>query len=139
MSLKDSTLSILHSKQRKAHPVLDEIIHNNPNVKVKLIFTASNDEGDIRGNTARHLIAINKNDPAGTEKALNEWYLADKKDYQIFSAKYPLNGEIKEQEAEIEKMKNWCDKAEILFTPTIYVNGYRLPEKYSIEELRFIL
>lgn len=91
----------------KAHPVLDDIVHNNPHVKVKLIFTASNDEGDIRGNTARHLIAINKNDPAGTEKALNEWYLADKKDYQIFSAKYPLNGEIKEQEAEIEKMKNW--------------------------------
>lgn len=67
---------------------------------------------------------------------MNEWYLADKKDYQIFSAKYPLKGEIKEQEAEIEKMKDWCDKAEIVFTPTIYVNGHRLQEKYNPDSNR---
>ncbi len=123
----------------KAHPVLDEIIRNNHNVKLKLIFTASNDEGDIRGAAARHLMAISKKNPEQTEQALDDWYLAEKKDYEIFSKLYPMNGELKEQEGEIDRMKKWCDEAEIRFTPTIFVNGHRLPEKYSLQESKYTL
>lgn len=124
----------------KAHPVLDEIIHNNKNVKLKLIFTASNDKDDKRGIAARHLLAINEQqDALQTQHALDDWYLAEKKDYEVFAAKYPMNGEIVRQEPHIEKMKAWCKGAEISFTPTIFINGYRLPEKYNIEELTYIL
>ena len=124
----------------KAHPVLDEIVHLNKNVKLKLIFTASNDKDDKRGIAARHLLAINeKQDAHRTQQALEDWYLAPKKDYEVFAEKYSLNGEIKMQEPEIEKMQNWCKEAEISFTPTIFINGHRLPENYKIEELKYIL
>lgn len=123
----------------KTHPVLDEIIHSNNNVKLKLIFTATNEKDDTRGPTARHLLAISKKHPELTEQSLNDWYLAKKKDYEAFASKYVINGELREQEGEIDRMKEWCDEAEIRFTPTIYVNGYRLPEKYKIEELKYIL
>ncbi|MEO6838813.1 MAG: vitamin K epoxide reductase family protein [Ginsengibacter sp.] len=123
-----------------AHPVLDEIIHNNKNVKVKLIFTASNDKDDKRGIAARHLLAISeKHDARQTQQALDDWYLAERKDYEVFAAKYPMNGEIKEQEKQIDEMKVWCKEAEISFTPTLFINGRRLPEKYKIEELKYIL
>ncbi|HEY5464653.1 MAG TPA: vitamin K epoxide reductase family protein [Hanamia sp.] len=124
----------------KAHPVIEEIIHNNKNVKLKLIFTASNDTNDKRGIVAKHLLAINKrNEPLQTEQALDDWYLAPKKDYDAFASKYPLNGEIKQQENEIEKMKVWCKEAEITGTPTFFINGKRLPETYKIDELKYIL
>jgi thiol-disulfide isomerase/thioredoxin len=124
----------------KAHPVLDKIVHNNKNVKLKLIFTASNDKGDKRGIAARHLLAINEEQNAlKTQQALDDWYLAPKKDYNVFAAKYPLNGEIAKQEKQIEEMNKWCKEAEIFFTPTIFINGHRLPEKYNIEELIYIL
>ncbi|MGN6299168.1 MAG: vitamin K epoxide reductase family protein [Ginsengibacter sp.] len=124
----------------KAHPVLHKIVHNNKNVKLKLIFTASNDKGDKRGIAARHLLAINeKQNALKTQQALDDWYLAPKKDYNVFAAKYPLNGEIAKQEKQIEEMNKWCKEAEIFFTPTIFINGHRLPEKYNIEELIYIL
>lgn len=72
----------------EAHSVLNEIIHNNKNIKVKLIFTATNAGNDQRSIPAKHLLAI-----AATEnmekihQALDDWYLADKKDYKIFSNK----------------------------------------------------
>ena len=96
----------------KAHRLLDEIIHNNKNVKLKLIFTASNDIDDKRGIAARHLLAISeKHDAFQTQKALDDWYLAERKDYDVFAAKYPLNGEIKEQEKRIDEMKeNWTNE-----------------------------
>ena len=123
----------------KAHPLLDEIVHHNKNVKLKLIFTASNDRDDKRGIAARHLLAIYKKNIGKTGLALNEWYLAEKKDYEEFAKKYPMNGELKQQEGEIEKMKEWCKEAEISFTPTIFINGRRLPHKYKIDELKYIL
>ncbi len=118
---------------------MDEIINNNKNVKLKLIFTATNDKDDVRGIAARHLLAIYKKNNSKTETALNDWYLAERKDYDGFAKKYPLNGEMKQQEQEIEKMNEWCQEADISFTPTIFINGYRLPEKYKIEELKYIL
>jgi uncharacterized membrane protein/thiol-disulfide isomerase/thioredoxin len=124
----------------KAHPILDEILHNNRDIKLKLIFAASNEKDDKRGIAARHLLAIyEKQDPLETHQALNDWYLANRKDYEVFAAKYPMNGEIKQQEKQIEEMSKWCKKAEISFTPTVFINGYRLPEKYKIEELKYIL
>ena len=124
----------------KAHPVLDEIIQSNKNVNLKLIFTASNDANDKRGIAARHLLAIHeKNNALQIQQALDDWYLSDKKDYERFAAKYPLKGEIKQQENHIDEMSKWCKEAEITHTPTIFINGWRLPEKYNIEELQYIL
>jgi hypothetical protein len=126
---------------------LDEIVQNNKNVKLKLIFTASNDKDDNRGVAARHLLAINeKQDAHQTQQALNDWYLAPKKDYELFAKRYPLNMNggihpppLRELEGAIEKMKIWCNEAGITHTPTIFINGRRLPEKYKIEELKYIL
>ena len=124
----------------KAHPVLNEIIRNNNNVKLKVIFTASNEKNDKRGIAAKHLLAIDeKNNSLLTQKALDDWYLAPRKDYQIFAGKYSINGEITKQEKQIEQMREWCKEADISFTPTLFINGHRLPENYRIEELKYIL
>lgn len=123
----------------KAHPVLEEIVKHNSNVNVKVIFTATNAETDRAGKPVKHLLAIAaKQNIHETEKALDEWYRADKKDYELFAAKYPMNGELKQQENKIEDMKKWCHDAEITATPTIFINGRRLPETYSIQELKNI-
>jgi glutaredoxin len=124
----------------KAHPPLDEIIRNNKDVKVKLIFTATNDKNDIRGIVAKHLLAINeRKNSLQTQEALDDWYITGKKDYEVFAKKYPMNGELKEQEKQIEDMKMWCGKAGITHTPTIFINGYKIPGSYSIEELKYVL
>jgi glutaredoxin len=124
----------------KAHRVIEEIINNNTDIKLKLIFMASNREADDRGIVARHLMAIYKEkNYVKIEQALDDWYLPLKKDYKVFAEKYPMNGELKQQEAEIEKMKDWCKEAEITSTPTLFINGKRLPETYKINELKYIL
>ena len=80
------------------------------------------------------------------KQALDDWYLAENKNYEAFAAKYPMNGELKRQEAKIETMKNWCDKTEIAFTPTFFVSVpnddgstryYQLPEIYTVADLKY--
>jgi uncharacterized membrane protein len=141
----------------KAHPVLEEIVKHNKDVKVKVIFTATNKEADRAGKPVKHLLAIAAMQNAEiTEQALDGWYMAEKKDYEAFAAKYPLQGNLSnsknsssqqssafphpsgEIEGAVDLMKQWCDDAEITATPTIFVNGRRLPETYNINELKNI-
>lgn len=124
----------------KAHPELEEIIQHNNNIKLKVIFTATVNEKDRSYNPVKHLLAVDaKKDAALTQRALDDWYNAEKKDYDFFAAKYPMNGELKQQDEKINAMDNWCREAGIAATPTIFVNGYQLPENYTISELKNIL
>jgi len=70
----------------KAHPELEQIIKNNADVKVRVIFTASGEDDDIKTAPVQHLLAIQEK--YGMDKvhqALDDWYLAEKKDYETFA------------------------------------------------------
>ncbi len=72
-------------------------------------------------------------------QALDDWYLLANIKYDVFAQKYKLNGELEKQNGKIEEMKNWCDKMKIVATPTIFLNGYELPDAYGIEDLQYFL
>lgn len=120
-----------------AHPELEHIIKNNPNVKVRVIFTATGEDNDIKTAPVRHLLAIQqRNGDQVVHKALDDWYLANQKDYKVFAEKYPVNGELEQQKDKILAMRTWCNQMKIRATPTIYVNGYELPDSYRVSELK---
>ena len=124
----------------KAHPVIEEIIHSNPNIKAQVIFNATTDEKDIKNKPVKHLLAIQEK--YGKElvtKAMDDWYNADKKDYDAFAAKYPMNGELQLQNKKIEYMSEWCKEIDIQFTPTFFINGYQLPDIYNIGDIKYLL
>jgi uncharacterized membrane protein len=124
----------------KAHPVLEEIVAHNSDYNMRIIFTATNSPSDPRGVVVKHLLAVDsKGDAKQTAQAVDEWYKAEQKSYEKFAAKYPMNEELKQQDAKVEAMDKWCREAEIAFTPTIFVKGKRLPETYGVEELKNIL
>jgi protein-disulfide isomerase len=101
---------------------------------------AKNHERDKGAIVAKHLLSIAAlGDPVKSMQSLNDWYLQKEKDYSRFAAKYPMNGQLEEQRAKIDAMSKWCKDAEITHTPTIFINGYRMPENYRIEELKNIL
>jgi protein-disulfide isomerase len=70
---------------------------------------------------------------------LDDWNLADKKYYEHFTAKYPMHGQLTKQVDKIDAMDKWCKGMDIHFTPTIFINGYQLPDAYSIEDLQYFL
>ena len=40
-------------------------------------------------------------------------------------------------EVEFLKHETWKKKTQLRETPTVLINGYKLPESYKIEDLRF--
>ncbi len=125
----------------KAHPKIDKLLEEIPNLKVKIIFTTPNQPEELAYKPVSHLLAINEqsNNEGNIKMALDDWYLADKKDYQLFATKYPMNGELGKQGYKIKLMERWSKEMEITFTPTIFINGYQLPDAYNIEDLQYFL
>lgn len=124
----------------KAHPVMEELLKNNPNIQMQIIFTANGGDNDLNTPLVKHLLAIaEKNDEELTKEALDTWYLADKKEYSDFAAKYPMNGELKMQDEKIKLMHDWCEKTKINSTPKFFLNGHQLPDIYSVSDLKYFL
>ncbi|UEG51468.1 thioredoxin domain-containing protein [Mucilaginibacter daejeonensis] len=124
----------------QAHPVLEEIIAHNDNVKLKVIFITRNSEFDKGLPVVKHLLSIaSESSKEFVQGALDDWYLNVNKDYNKFKVKYSQYNNFEEQGYKVDAMRKWCDDANVTHTPTIYFNGYLLPENYSIHELKNIL
>jgi thiol-disulfide isomerase/thioredoxin len=124
----------------KVHPDIEKLLEEIPDVKVKIIFTTMNSDDDRMSKPARHLMAIAEMSDENTlKRALDDWYLADEKDYEVFAGKYPVNGLLQQQDKKIEAMHWWCNEIKIQSTPTFFINGYQLPRTYSIADLKYFL
>ena len=49
-----------------------------------------------------------------------------------------INIRLEGQSYKLDKMRDWCDKMEINFTPTYFINGYQLPEIYNLDDLKYL-
>tara|TARA_R110002073_G_scaffold72537_1_gene177065 strand:+ start:24143 stop:25732 length:1590 start_codon:yes stop_codon:yes gene_type:complete len=123
----------------KAHPFLEDLV-NAGKINLQMLFTARADGIDLKAKPVSHFLAIDsQNDKKLTQKALDDWYNSEKKDYNLFANKYPVNGELEKQNDKINRMREWCDAEKITQTPTIFINGYKIPSEYSIEDLKDVL
>ena len=75
----------------KAHIPMEVLLANNPDVQTRIIFSATNEDADIKSPPIRHLQAIAEiGEQQLTKQALNNWYLSEKKVYEVFAAKYTM-------------------------------------------------
>ena len=72
------------------------------------------------------------------EDAIDDWYQSSKKDYEIWASKHPVKM-LENSMQIVQGQKAWCDMAEITKTPTFLVNGYKLPEPYYLEDIKYFI
>ncbi|MDB5116380.1 MAG: hypothetical protein JWQ79_1872 [Mucilaginibacter sp.] len=77
-------------------------------------------------------------DDVSLKHALNDWYEQKQKDYDAWAKVYPIAGETPSREALVIQ-KEWCKTAEIKGTPTIFINGRKLPGNYRTEDIRYFI
>jgi uncharacterized membrane protein len=124
-----------------AHAKLEEAMHKNNSIKLKIIFITSNSEFDSGRSVVKHLMHIaSKGADQVLKDALDDWYLGVDKNYDNFKLRHPIQETRFDREIiQIEEMSSWCRAAKVTHTPTIYVNGYLLPENYNILQLADLL
>jgi hypothetical protein len=111
-------------------------------VTIQIIFNTLLNPTDRRYLPTKYLLAIanSSKDNHLLNKALDDWYTAPVKLYDVFAEKYPIgNFEDEKLDTCIKTMSDWCNQYKIMATPTVFIDGYKLPKNYSIDELAYIL
>jgi len=123
----------------KAHAQIEEALNKMDNIQVRIVFVGSNtNEEDTHSRVHRHLMALNAMpDKTLIKNALHDWYEQKQKNYDDWAKKYPIQGaaNVKEQ---LSRQKEWVTVAEITATPTLLVNGYKLPKSYQLSDLKYM-
>ena len=123
----------------KAHELLDDWLSYRDDIKLKIIFSTADSDDDEKTKVSRHISALALlKDTALVEKALNDWYSQSTKKYDQWALKYPVAHHDDLPEV-TKKQKAWCELTEIMFTPTIFIDGYKLPEPYRLEDIKYLL
>ena len=91
------------------------------------------------GNFSKYLIAVYQQ--YGAEKAweiYTQWYNKGKFLQEHFFDNLHLNMDSANIELEFKRHEQWRNSTKLNATPTILVNGYKIPYGYKIEDMQYI-
>jgi hypothetical protein len=117
------------------HKRVEEILEKSDKLCIQYIFSSFSEELDI-SNKFLSAIYFSKND-LDKKIIFGDWFERGKNKKEEFFKTYPIDTESELVTNEFEKHQAWKDKTGLRATPTILVNGYKLPDNYKIEDLRF--
>jgi len=123
--------SLAHKKLKSWAKYLDDI-------DVNIIFSSRTEGVDDRLRVARHVIAIARQENTTyLENAINSWYDSEIFNYRVWKEKFPTN--VADEDDQIARRHSkWCRDVGVTHTPTIYLNGFKLPNDYNLEDIRFL-
>jgi len=110
----------------------------NDNISIRYILSSF---GENFNRTNKYLIAAclmeltTNHLPLST--IFNAWFEKGKAMKDDYFKDMGLDVDNPEVEAEFQKHEAWKQKTQIKATPTVLVNGYKLPESYKMEDLRY--
>lgn len=103
---------------------------------IRYVFTSFKPEWNIIN---KSLIAVYQQ--YGAEKAWDiytEWYDKGKFLQEHFFDRFHLDMKSEDIEREFQRHEQWKKDTKFSATPTVLVNGYKLPYEYKIEEMQYI-
>lgn len=120
----------------KMHTRIDNLLkENSDKICVQYVFSSFEKSLDS-SNKFLSAIYLEK----GREDALNifkEWFEGGSTNKEEFFSKYRVDTENDLVEQQFEKHNEWREETALTATPTILINGYKLPDSYKIEDLKY--
>jgi protein-disulfide isomerase/uncharacterized membrane protein len=119
----------------KMHKRVKKMLQDtNRKVSVQYILSSFNADLEYAN---RYLIAVYlQKEQNEFEDIIAGWFEKGKSLKEVFFDKLQLVMNHPAIETEFQKHEAWREKTQIRATPTIFVNGYKLPDNYKIEDLR---
>ena len=107
----------------------------NENICIQYIFSSFNESLEY-ANRYFNAIYLETSEEMAWQ-LYTTWFAGGKIQKEAFFNNLQLDMTIPAIEAEFQKHESWKEKTKLRATPTILVNGYKLPDNYKIEDLRY--
>lgn len=124
----------------KVHAQLDNllILHANKlKVQVRLLFDFNN-QNDNRTVASKAILQkiVENNENNDLQEILTDWFVW--MDFNKWKNKWNPDEKIDVGNS-LLKHKTWIEESDIAYTPTLFLNGKKLPGRYSLEDIEMLL
>lgn len=114
------------------HKVLDTLLRINKDIQIDVKFAFSPQQLDPKINKAMKLILSAYKKEGGI--VLHEWFQRAEQD--AFEKKYVYDETLEEEiSKELLQHADWSSQNNIRHTPTLFLNGYQMPQQYNPDDL----
>lgn len=118
------------------HKRVEDVLKKTKNLCVQYIFSSFGPSYDI---SSKYTIALYlQKNIWEVREIYAEWYKSGKQDKTSFMKKYPVDIDSQQVKQEYLKHTEWRKETGLSATPTILINGYKLPDNFKIEDLIFL-
>jgi len=128
------------------HEKLAELISTYPqaiNLTIRFLNTSQDSTNSITPNQYilqywKNKILHEQDESEETEKLIHKWF--ELMDFNLFKTYYPLKSNIDDSVKALEQLHaNWILEFQISHTPTLFINGRKMPKYYTTEDLATLL
>ena len=120
----------------KMHKRIEKLLREtNRNICVQYLFSSFN--SDLEFAVKNLIAAYLEKEQSEFESVISAWFEKGKPLKEAFFDNLQLNMENPYIETEFQKHEAWKEKSQLRGTPTILINGYKLPNNYKIEDLKY--
>ena len=118
------------------HTRMEKLLQETDNdISVQYIFSSFTPDLDFAN---KYLVAaFLQKEQKEFERIIADWFKRGKPLREAFFNDLQLDIEDPQVETEFQKHEAWKENAKLRATPTILVNGYKLPDNYKIEDLKY--
>lgn len=116
------------------HKRVSDLINHNKDICVQYILSSFNEELNVSN---KYLIGVSQQKNGEAMQLFDNWFEFGKYNKELFFEEFPIEMDKKDIEEEFTKHEQWKEKSGLRATPTILINGYKLPDNYKIEDLRY--
>jgi len=122
----------------RAHKTLDEWLAVRDDIKLQMVFTPP-DAKDPKWEVASHLMSLKltQDDPS-LKRALDDWYGKKYKNYAAWAKHYRVKEDVVNVEL-LKRQAGWCKMTKVTSTPTVFINGRKLPPNYQPEDIKYFI
>jgi len=106
-------------------------------LKLQIVFSIKNDKS--REQVVSHIMSIyHQKGTRATKEALTTWFFWGRRNYKRWAKQFPA-GESSISTQATESQRNWCYRANIVITPTVFIDGFKLPKLYGVNDIKYLI
>ena len=121
----------------KAHEILYNLTKRiEMSLTVRFVVYKNNNKDDVQQAVDYILQLLTKKPTSYKAMVLNDWYKL--RSLEKFMKEYPLNDNTNIQD-QLEELEKWTQENRLTATPTIFINGYKIPKGYDLFDLERIM
>lgn len=123
-----------------AHVEIEQILRLTESIRVEIVLLVTEREDHISVIVAHHFLSVFlEHGQQAARQALLQWFASPDKDYFKWAKSYPVNFQPDLTKEILISQRDWCKENKIFATPTVLINGIRMPKDYQLADVKFIL